>query len=58
MDTLSNLSAYLTLYRSETKAGFEAASVGLEEKEVANIALVFGQVCNSLGILIMETCTT
>eukprot|EP00877_Chromochloris_zofingiensis_P010488 jgi/Chrzof1/5693/Cz16g12010.t1 len=43
MDTLSNLSAYLTLYRSETKAGFEAASVGLEEKEVANIALVFGQ---------------
>ncbi|WIA41955.1 hypothetical protein OEZ86_009259 [Tetradesmus obliquus] len=42
-DTLSNLSAYLTLYRAESQAGFDPSSVGMSEAEAANIALVFGQ---------------
>jgi hypothetical protein len=43
MDTLTNLSAYLTLYRAESQGGFDPASVGMSESEAANIALVFGQ---------------
>ncbi|KAF8058368.1 DYF13 [Scenedesmus sp. PABB004] len=43
IDTLSNLSAYVTLYRAESAGGFDPARVGLSEAEAANIALVFGQ---------------
>eukprot|EP00775_Hariotina_reticulata_P014815 gene14815-14996_t len=43
IDTLTNLSAYLTLYRAEKSAGFDPSSVGMSEAEAANIALVFGQ---------------
>lgn len=44
VDTLTNLSAYLTLYRAESQGGFDPSSVGMSEKEAANIALAFGQV--------------
>lgn len=43
VDTLTNLSAYLTLYRAEAQGGFDPSSVGMSEKEAANIALAFGQ---------------
>lgn len=43
VDTLTNLSAYLTLYRAESREGFDPLSVGMSEKEAANIALAFGQ---------------
>eukprot|EP00879_Flechtneria_rotunda_P001643 GHRR01001803.1.p1 GENE.GHRR01001803.1~~GHRR01001803.1.p1 ORF type:complete len:350 (+),score=128.99 GHRR01001803.1:229-1278(+) len=44
IDTLTNLSAYLTLYRAEYQGGFDPSSVGMSESEAADLALKFGMV--------------
>lgn len=43
IDTLTNLSAYLTLHRAESQAGFDPAAVGMSEAEAADIALAFAR---------------
>lgn len=41
--TLANLSAYLTLYRSETRDNFDSSKVGMTEAEASDLALQFGR---------------